>query len=221
MTIQKDKVVITGLCVLMSMLSVTEASDESHLSTKGGAVDTQAQQVVQKLDTVRASQDLALLADVRKEIESLAAQPEVGESGDGRQHRREVLSLWLNALDCIDQMTDPSFDATDVPQINVAPPGSGFRAGVAPSEINDPELRAAYERSIAQNVEKAKKYQIQKKLQNVNRTWSARVRDFIKTQYTTAKEDTQEVEALADRLLSNNLRRMQIRTVLSDPAKKD
>ena len=221
MTIQKDRVMITGLCVLMSMLSVTKASDESRLSTKGGTMDTQAQQVVQKLDAVRASQDLALLADVRKEIESLAAQPEVGESGDGRQRRREVLSLWLNALDCIDQIREPNFDATDVPQINVAPPGSGFRAGVAPSEINDPELRAAYERSIAQNTEKAKKYQIQKKLQDVNRMWSARVTDYIKSKYTTAPEDTQEIELLADKLLSSNLRRTEIKETLSDPAKKD
>jgi hypothetical protein len=69
-----------------------------------------------------------------------------------RHLRFQKANLWLDTWTQFATSMDPTFDATEVPMINIdAPAGSRVPSGSSPDSVKDPKLRAEYERSLAAN----------------------------------------------------------------------
>jgi hypothetical protein len=65
---------------------------------------------------------------------------------------------------------DPKFDPDRLPALNVAPPAAtGLPAGIAPSAIADPGLRAEYQRALDENAAYAARYRQQQTLRRLER----------------------------------------------------
>jgi len=72
------------------------------------------------------------------------------------QIRKKDVEVRLHAWKRLVNAIDPTWDANDVPLVNVMPPlaagpPGGVAPGVAPEAIKDPKLRAQYEAAIEKN----------------------------------------------------------------------
>jgi len=162
-----------------------------------------------RLDISRGPISVDDLSQIGKEIEGL----QVGErskSGQWSVQRRSKLELWLKAINAVDQMLDPAFNPSDVPQMNIALPGVPMDSGVDPSAIKDPTLRARYEKALKENAAKAERYRVQTRLRKIDTQWSAALNAYIKSEYKPQDADIDEIKRCADRCLSSPVRRGQI-----------
>jgi hypothetical protein len=79
--------------------------------------------------------------------------------------RRETARSWTTLISAINEARDPTFDVTDesqLPTANVDVPGpSQYPSGTDPSDVKDPQVRAAYERLIAENSQKTRRLNYQ------------------------------------------------------------
>jgi hypothetical protein len=180
--------------------------------SKEQATNDSYQAIASNLHMLKKTDNIDKLVKIGGDIESLPAVQKTNLAA-WKEQRRSKLTLWLMAIDKIDEMTDPNWDENDVPQFNVAPPSVAIDAGVAPEEIKDPEVRSQYEQAIKVNAEKAERYRSQRKLREMDRQWSLRVRSYIEGQYTSDAQDVSEVDDLIDKWLSRSLRRDQMKEV--------
>lgn len=125
------------------------------------------------------------------------------------QERRERVKLWLHALHRLKTEKDEDFDPNDLPVLNVTPP-KGIRvriAGMSPEAIEDPKLRAEYEKAIAANAKKAD-YRTKQFLLRQNE--SSIVKDavkYISEMYSQPPANLQELDKLLnDYNISESLR---------------
>ncbi|NVM79801.1 hypothetical protein FHW83_005643 [Duganella sp. SG902] len=110
------------------------------------------QQVQQLIRAFRATQDTNAIA----EAISLADQLSADRSS-------KVRPLWQEIIRALDAEIIPGFDTADVPLLNVAPPPeSGLPAGVAPDSVEDPVMRAAYKKALAENALRLQRYRYQR-----------------------------------------------------------
>ena len=110
----------------------------------------------------------ALLALARKEEMSVTTEANVVDylqpqerkillnntlsSKDWENYRNERASISLHLLGRISNETNPHFDFSRVPKLNVAPPlAAPVDSGASPQDVADPKLRAEYEASIKAN----------------------------------------------------------------------
>jgi len=130
-------------------------------------------------------------------VEFLALDPPVIDENAWKSLREQKARFWLVAWRRVASSLDPTFQFDDRPYINVpAPPGSGVPAGSSPESIRDKGLRAEYERAIAENSTKGRRYNEQYYLrQNAPRFFGEAER-YLVSAYARAPIDLPELEVL-------------------------
>lgn len=129
------------------------------------------------------------------------------DGGSRARLRAASLSLWLHLLQLLDRYRDPHFDPKDVPQKLVEPPpvpgGIVLRPGSDPALIDDPTVRADYQKAIAANRMKADRYRLQIQLGRLEERIGPRAEAFIRNAYGATARDRQEARTAIETLISN------------------
>jgi hypothetical protein len=115
-------------------------------------------EIDESLQTFDCGDDLDDLDRAIELTNALQAKPGASQAA-ALALRDKKLQRLLSIFNHIDAKRDPRFDPKDLPQMTATPPfEGGLPSGVAPEEIRDPAVRAAYEKEIAANQAKAKAY---------------------------------------------------------------
>jgi hypothetical protein len=132
--------------------------------------------------------------------------------------RKDCLYLRLQMFRLVDRFLDPNFDAKDVPYLNIAPPptrdGIAYDSGVDPSEIKDPETRAAYEKALAENRAKAEYHRLQIGLRRVDERITPSTEAFIRNAYRAVSGDQTELTTAIDEVIENPRRKADLLKLL-------
>ena len=116
------------------------------------------------------------------------------------QRRKKDIDIRLHAWKRLTDAVDPKWDPNDLPKINITPPPStGLPSGIAPEAIQDPKLRAEYEKAIEQNEQKAKKYSEQYELHKWLKKYPDRAEKYIIQLYSAEPYDTEELKQLLEK----------------------
>lgn len=119
--------------------------------------------------------------------------------------RKQKAELWLAARRRVESSIDPTFDFNDRPFLNVAtPPGSREPSGVSPEFIKDPKLRAEYERAIAENSAKARRFNDQYWLKRNAPDFCKNVERYLVNAYSRPPTDPAELERLLAQYIDDN-----------------
>jgi hypothetical protein len=106
---------------------------------------------------------------------------------------------------------DPKFDFNDAGFMNVpTPAGSGMPAGISPESIKDPTLRAEYERAIAQNSAKRKRFNEQYWLKQNAVDFYKNVERYLVNAYSRPPADSAQLERLLSQYVDDNRVRARI-----------
>lgn len=139
-------------------------------------------------------------------------------TGDDRHEwRRNKLDLWLRALAKVHAAVDPNVGPDDKPSLNIAPiPTDGvvYDSGVDPSAIKDPAVRKEYEQRLAANAEKAQKARFRRMLERLEERWAAELEAYVSSEYSGAKADLAEIDALLSQQVSDAEFRAELRSSL-------
>ena len=166
----------------------------------------QAQEFIRAFETEKEPERLS---DASRALENIILEKE-HDAKIRLKLRSDCLTLWLNLVQIIDRRLDPKFDPEDVPEKLIQPPpladGSVLRPGADPAKIDDPNLRAEYEKAIAENRAKSANYRIQIQLRRLNESIPPRAAEFIENSYTASDDDQKEVKAAIDRLIEDPAR---------------
>jgi len=137
-------------------------------------------------------------------VEFLGFDPPVMDDAAWKDLRRQKAQFWLEAWLRVSKAIDPSFDFDDRPLLNVAPPlSTGLPAGVSPSSIENPRLRAEYEHAIAQNHAKIERYNQQSWLKLNGQRVFKEVEQYLVNAYSRAPSDLQELQQLLSRYVQD------------------
>lgn len=113
------------------------------------------------------------------------------------EKRRRRVTRWLQALQRLDQETDPNFDITDLPALNPpVPPGVRVVAGADPSAVRNPVRRRQYEQALQKNRERAKAFGAQVKLRELHERFVPLAIEYIAHAYSRPPADSAELEGL-------------------------
>lgn len=124
---------------------------------------------------------LELELELTGHVTTLTIIPEAPKGQNFALSRKKDMEVRLHAWQRLLNAIDPSWNAQDMPQLNVAPPnGVNGISGMDPDAIEDPILRAEYEAAIEANSRKAKKYNEQYGL----RDWLKRYPKYTETYMT-------------------------------------
>ncbi|MGD0838334.1 MAG: hypothetical protein ABSB49_16975 [Polyangia bacterium] len=158
--------------------------------------------------------------DIRVLRKALALIENLGQEGPGevKTHSQgahaDKLQLLLAAFNHIDAKIKPDFNFRDLPAVNIAPPPeTGLPAGVDPSGIADPTIRARYETEIAANQAKAKLYEFQLGLRKAERTCTDSFDRHVYMHYTKSSEA--DLAKLIDETVRSKTRRAALKGLLS------
>jgi len=125
--------------------------------------------------------------------------------------RQKQAKLWLHAWQRIEKTIDKNWDPKDTGVRNVLPPrGASGIAGMAPSAIKDPQLRAEYEAALEANREKVERYSQQyraRQLKELLVPWAER---FLIGAYMKPPAGNAELEALLNTYISDADRRARL-----------
>jgi len=154
--------------------------------------------------SVLLSGDLPLRDNVQF-VSFLMFDPLVIDDATWKSLRQQKAELWLAARGRVESSVDATFDFADLPQLNVPTPrGSGVPNGISPSAIKDPKLRAEYERSIAENSAKARKYNDQYWLKQNAPDFYKNVERYLVNAYTRPPADPAQLERLLAQYVNDN-----------------
>ena len=136
------------------------------------------------------------LADIVK-TDMNTPQAPIGQ--DWVQKRRKDVTVklhaWKRLLDTIDQSWDPN----DLPLRNVLPPvATGLPAGVAPSAIEDTNLRTEYMVAIEKSRQKAERYNKQYRLRKWLKRFPPRAERYIVRAYSKQPFNLEELKQYLD-----------------------
>jgi hypothetical protein len=133
--------------------------------------------------------------------------------------RREKASMLFKLIAVIDQNIDTNYDnPTNWPAMNLRPAGPGgmnYPSGVDPNDIKEPEIRAQYEEALKQNEEKAARELFQTRLHNIDQSANIVVESFLRYNYTTSKEDQNELENLMQQAKLSPVRTQKLKALFS------
>jgi len=76
----------------------------------------------------------------------------------------QTLKWCVYALNSISSVYDREFNPNAAVPISIAPLGGNYRSGTSPKTIKEPDIRAEYEKRLAENAKRAEKYIYQSKL---------------------------------------------------------
>lgn len=95
------------------------------------------------------------------------------------------LKSYIKILEIGQKLYDSKFNFKEQISLNIAPPEGAGRSGVEPEEIKDPQLRAKYERDLAENAFKIERV----RLQNILHKSLSRIQTEIKVLLTNECRD--------------------------------
>jgi hypothetical protein len=152
-------------------------------------------------------------------VSFLMFDPLVIDEAAWKTLRQQKAELWLAARRRVQTSVDPAFDFNETFFLNVAPPaGSGLPAGIAPESVRDPKLRAEYERAIAENSAKTRRFNDQYWLKKNAPDFYQNVERYLVNAYSRPPRDYDELERLLARYVDDNGVRARI---LDDVRKRD
>jgi hypothetical protein len=170
-----------------------------------------------KADKMPLKLEWGLLAHMKDRVD------EGGNKLDGNAWARVRLSraeLWLRAWRRVEQTRDPKWDPANPPPLCVAPPRqTGLRAGVPPTAVKDPKLRAEYERAIKANRERAEWFNEQSHAFLAWKMWLPAVEKFIIdacSKPAPKAAELADLERLLQKYLSDRNARLRILNAVSD-----
>ena len=135
------------------------------------------------------------------------------------QLRTNSLALWLRLIQLLDRCLDPDFDPADVPERLVQPPptpeGVVYRPGAKPALIDDPKVRAAYEKAIAANEAKTAHFVFQTKLRRLDERIFPRAEAFIQNAYGSGSDDQEELKSAIDAFIKDAERKERLSKLLT------
>lgn len=123
--------------------------------------------------------------------------------------RKSITLKWLNAWSKLETDLDPNFNHDAVPMLNIAPPvASGMPAGVDPKAIEDPKLRAEYEKAIEENAQHIAYYARQINVRKEARNYRSSLLTYFQTNYS--EEQLSEVRKMVESMLHETTLKMEI-----------
>ena len=138
-------------------------------------------------------------------VSFLMFDPLVIDEAAWKTLRQQKTELWLAARRRVQTSVDPAFDFNEPFFLNVAPPaGSGLPAGIAPESVRDPKLRAEYERAIAENSAKTRRFNDQYWLKKNAPDFYQNVERYLVNAYSRPPADSNELERLLARYVDDN-----------------
>jgi hypothetical protein len=177
----------------------------------------QAQERIKAFETEKEAERLN---EASMSLENIILAKEIKSEVRARL-RKECLFLWLNILQTIDAHLDPKFDPKDVPEKLVQPSplsdGEILRPGADPAKINDPQLRAEYEKAIAENRTKTINYRLQTQLRRLNEKIPSSANDFIRKSYTSSAADREELKNAIEKIIQNTERKTNLSQLVGSP----
>lgn len=129
---------------------------------------------------------------------------------------QDRFTLLLTAFAALDEELVPESDASLAAELNIQPPpATGLPAGVAPSAIQDSQLRAEYEAALATNQERANNAIYQHRLRDSERSAESALQALV------AKATPQQLRQMKDSLHRSKLgaqRKTQVAAMLTSAA---
>ncbi|HEX2329035.1 MAG TPA: hypothetical protein VHN74_09935 [Candidatus Angelobacter sp.] len=151
--------------------------------------------------------------------EFLGFDPPVIDEAAWKELRRKKAQFWLEAWLRVSKAIDPGFDFDERPLLNVPPPPSThLPAGIAPSSVKDPQLRAEYEHAIAENRAKIERYGQQSWLKLDGPRVFKEVEQYLVNAYSRAPSDPQELQQLLSRYIEDASVRERVLREVRKPA---
>ena len=117
--------------------------------------------------------------------DAVYAEPNAGiKIMDSWNHQQASITdqfeLLLTAFAALDEELISESDASIAVELNISPPAeTQLPAGVAPSEIHDPSLRAEYAAALAANQKRAERSSYQHKLRQSESQAESRLNDLV------------------------------------------
>jgi hypothetical protein len=190
-----------------TLASLNLADSRQHSLAQNLAQDF-AMRALHKADDMPLDVECNFLYGVRQDG-FVNGKPFEGEAR--AQLRRRQTALWLHAWQRIDATIDKNWDPDDTGVSRVPPPWStGLPAGVAPSAIKDPQLRAQYEAAIEANCQKNARYSLQYRARLLKKSWIPNAERFIFRIYTEPPARPAELEALLNEYIADADKRRRI-----------
>jgi hypothetical protein len=182
---------MTKACSLLSSYDIGDVSKRASLLSRYAI-------------SVLTSGDLPLEEQVHF-VEFLMFDPLVIDEAAWKTLRKQKAELWLAARRRVESSVDPKFDFDDRAELNVpTPPGSGEPNGVSPEFIKDPKLRAEYERAIAENSAKIRRFNDQYWLKRNAPDFYKNVERYLVNAYSRPPADSAELEQLLAHYVDDN-----------------
>ena len=168
-------------------------------------------QVIHLLKLFKDENDLESLSEASRLVHDMQAE-ENNLSLEKHAFRNEKMSLYLMIINELDSKLIPEFDFNDLPLLSVSPPPeSGLPAGVAPSSINDPKLKAEYEKKLRENSNKLNRYTFQKKLMKINQRVTEQIKRYMNSEFSSTNQDVMILNRLIDDIVSHDERRKRLK----------
>ena len=184
-------------------------------------MDSVDQRVTEKFAEFEKKQDPTAVFEALDSIEAAVRDVPPGDVAA----RRRAVSRWLSFFALLDRNIDPSWNPNDAPPKGVPPPsthGAVQSSGeVDPSTIQDPAVRAQYERALKANKEAHKRYYAQLQLRRIDDRAMRMVERLLAERYTNAAGDRQDFEGLLAASPVKEPRKERLRTLMPKPESGD
>jgi len=182
---------MTKACNLLSSYDIGDLSKRASLLSRYAI-------------SVLTSGDLPLHDNVQF-VSFLMFDPLVIDEAAWKTLRKQKAEFWLAARRRVESSVDPTFNFDDWTQLNVpTPPKSGARDGSSPESIKDPTLRAEYERAIAENSAKTRRFNDQYWLKRNAPDFYKNVERYLINGYSRSPADPAELERLLAQYVDDN-----------------
>ncbi len=178
------------------MLEVCNALSSTNLNDDNQYLLEQkyASLVLNKQLQIPADVEAQLMLHLQEDIEYAKGQL---TSEQWQERRLKKAELWLRTWQHLNTAIDPNFDFKDLPLENVPlPPGASGAAGMTPDKIQDPAIRARYQRAIDANNKKTETFRIQSVLFKTREIYRERMKAYLIRSYSRPPENIKELEAI-------------------------
>lgn len=188
-------VLMLNICSQLCSYDFNEEGRELYMADKFAVL------ALEKSDKIPLEVEFEILSFLQPDYEdSPLGKVKASERDKQRANR---VRLWLRAWQRLNNEIDPDFDFDDLPKVNIPPPNTSLRAGVAPEDIKDPILRAEYEAAIRENARKAEAYNRQYKLRQLEQTFAGEAEQYIIDIFSKPPFNLEELERLLNTYITD------------------
>lgn len=211
----KERVYISLVVLLLFLVAEVVEGNSIRRGPQMSSIDDR---VLQLIDKFVHNDDIGLLRAAIDEIDEIE-QPAKPEEEQAKTFRERKLQLLLAVINGIDEKRIPNFDFDDAPALSPPPPPeTGLPSGVGPESVKDPVLRSKFEKEIAANAKKAKVYNFQSDLRQLDELTVGNLREHVEIYYTRRAKELAEAEALIDSTIKLGTRKIMLKQMIICPA---